>query len=91
MNGLLLPLREAKARRTVWPAGGMDFMNWTTTQNSDWPEECRRFAVNRQPFRLEHVFGKKEEDFCADLCIEQNLTQEKRGSFVLFTPAPAVV
>jgi len=62
------------------------FMNWTSTEHSKWAEQCRAFAIARKPFRLEHIFGKKEEAFCDDLCGEQNLRQEKHGAFVLFTP-----
>jgi hypothetical protein len=61
-------------------------MNWTSTQHSEWAEQCRTFASNRQPFRLEHVFGKKEEAFCDNLCDEQHLSKIRHGAFVLFTP-----
>jgi hypothetical protein len=69
-------------------AGAFGFMNWTSTQHPQWADQCREFASTRQPFRLEHVFGKDEEAFCDKLCDEQNFRHEKHGSFVLFTPIP---
>jgi len=49
-------------------------------------EQCREFASKRLPFRLDHVTGQKEEEFCDNLCADNNFRQEKLGSSVLFTP-----
>jgi hypothetical protein len=69
-------------------AGALGFMNWTSTQHNEWADQCREFASNRQPFRLEHVYGKDEESFCDHLCEQQNYRQERHGAFVVFTPIP---
>jgi len=63
-------------------------MNWTSTQHSKWTERCREFASNRQTFRLDHVCGRVEEEYCDNLCAEHNFRQTKQGSSVLFTPMP---
>jgi hypothetical protein len=61
-------------------------MNWTSTQYTAWTEQCRAFASARLPFRLDHIYGLVEEEFCDGFCAEHNYWQEKRGSSALFTP-----
>jgi hypothetical protein len=63
-------------------------MNWTSTEHGGWVEQCRQFAIQEEPFRLDHVCGAKEEQMCEQLASECNLRAEKRGSSVLFTPLP---
>jgi hypothetical protein len=69
-------------------AGTLGFMNWTSTQHAGWEDQCREFASEQVPFRLDHVAGQKEEEICDKLCAENNFQNEKRGSSVLFTPVP---
>jgi hypothetical protein len=63
-------------------------MNWTSTQHPGWVEQCRQFATEDEPFRLDHVCGSKEEEACEQLASEHNLKLVKRGSSMLFTPLP---
>jgi hypothetical protein len=76
-------------KTTVMYAGALSFMNWTSTQHTAWADQSREFASAQTPFRLEHVFGQKEQEICDNLCAEHNFRQEKHGSFVLFTPKPS--
>ncbi len=68
--------------------GTFRFMNWTSTEHHGWAEECLKFASERKPFRLDHVFGPKEEKVCDTFCAEHTFRQKKCGSSVLFTPIP---
>jgi hypothetical protein len=77
------------AKTTGMYAGASGFMNWTSTQHSEWADQCREFASKRMPFRLDHVSGEKDEEICDNLAAEHNFRQEKRGSSVLFTPIPS--
>ena len=61
-------------------------MKWTSTQYTAWTEQCRVFAAARQPFRLDHIAGPVEEEFCDDFCAEYEYRQVKLGSSVVFTP-----
>ncbi len=63
-------------------------MNWTSTQNTFWADQCRAFATERAPFRLDHVFGPAETGFCDAFCKEYLYRQRKQGSSVAFTPEP---
>jgi len=68
----------------------VSFMNWTSTQHAGWAEQCREFASKRMPFRLDHISGPKEVEFCDNLCAEQNYRQVTHGSSVVFTPGPTL-
>lgn len=61
-------------------------MNWTSTQNTFWTDQCRAFATERAPFRLDHVFGPAETGFCDEFCKEHHYRLRKQGSSVAFTP-----
>jgi len=63
-------------------------MSWTSTEHGAWEEKCREFAAERVAFRLDHVFGEKEEQICDSLCAEYNFRQKTCGSSILFTPIP---
>jgi len=79
---------DLRRKSAAMYAGAVGYMNWTSTQHTGWEQECREFASQRMPFRLDHVCGEKEEEVCDRVAAEHNFRQQKRGSAVLFTPIP---